>query len=179
MYVRAVKSRGRTFHYWARKERDPATGKWVERKIRRLTDDEVRQLKAKTTSMTTAGMATTPRALGTAQPPNNPEEAASMVTATPPEATRQAAAPTTPPPSWQSHGKPRTEPAGEKRRLPEVFGYKVEYHGEVSVGRFYKLIPTVVGLKVGNVLIANDGEIMCACLRGECEHTQAVRRALS
>jgi len=80
------------------------TGMWVERKIRRLTDDEVRQLRPKTTSTATASMATAP----------------------PPEAARQAAAPT-PPSSLQS----------------------------------------------------NDGEITCACLRGECEHTQAVRRAVS
>jgi hypothetical protein len=146
MYVRAVKSRGRTFHYWARKEKDAVTGRWVERKIRRLTDDEAKQLKAKTTSMATASMATT-------QPPNNPK-AAPMATPLP------------------------SELSGEKTRLLEAFGYRVEYHGEVSVGRLYKLAPKIAALKVGHILIANDGEITCACFRSECEHAQAVRRAL-
>jgi len=71
-----------------------------------------------------------------------------------------------------------SEPSEEKTPTVNTFGYRVEYHGEVSVGRLYKLIPTVAGLKVGHILIANDGEITCACSRSECEHTQAVRRAL-
>jgi hypothetical protein len=168
MYVRAVKSRGRTFHYWARKERNPATGRWVERKIRRLTEDEVKQLTAKATSM-----ATTPPLSATAQPPNNPK-AAPMATAPPFAPTREVASP----PSLPTCNAQRTEPAKEKTRLLEAFGYRVEYHGEVSVGRLYKLTPKIAGLKVGHILIANDGEITCACSRSECEHTEAVRRAI-
>jgi hypothetical protein len=173
MYVRAVKSRGRTFHYWARKERDPATGRWVERKIRRLTDDEVKRLTAKATSM-----ATTPHLLATAQSPNSPEETAPMATTLPMVPTREVAAPPTPPPSLQTCNAQRTELARQTTQLLETFGYRAEYHGEVSVGRLYKLMPKVAGLKVGHILIANDGEITCACSRGECEHTQAVRRAI-
>ena len=73
---------------------------------------------------------------------------------------------------------PPSEPAGENTQLLEAFGYRVEYHGEVSVGRLYKLAPKAAGIKVRHILIAHDGEITCACSRSECEHTQAVRRAL-
>jgi len=173
MYLRAVKSRGRTFYYWARKERDPATGRWVERKTRRLTDDEIKQLTAKATSM-----ATTPPPLATAQPPNNPKETAPMATTPPSGDTREMAAPATPPPSLRTCNAQRTEPARQTTQLLETFGYRAEYHGEVSVGRLYKLTPKVAGLKVGNILIAYDDDITCACSRSECEHIQAVRRAL-
>ena len=101
-----------------------------------------------------------------------------MATTLPMVPTREVAAPATPPPSLQTCSAQRTEPARQTTQLLETFGYRAEYHGEVSVGRFYKLIPKVAGLKVGHILIANDGEITCACSRGECEHSQAVRRAI-
>ena len=75
---------------------------------------------------------------------------------------------------------PRNAPE-EKEWMQRIFGYQVEDHGTMtSVGHFYKMIPTVAGLKVGHLLIANGGDITCGCdsRHGtECEHTQAVRRA--
>jgi len=75
---------------------------------------------------------------------------------------------------------PRNDSADEEWLL-RVFGYRVDDHGFVpSVGRLYKLVPTIAGGKVGHVLIAYNGDITCACgsrQGSECEHIQAVRRA--
>jgi len=74
---------------------------------------------------------------------------------------------------------PRNEPE-EKEWLQRIFGYQIEDHGTINpVGHFYKLTPTIAGLKVGHMLVTNDG-ITCGCDSrhgSECEHTQAVRRA--
>ncbi len=93
------------------------------------------------------------------------------------EPEEQRVAPSTPTPEEET---PRKKPA-EEELSQLVFGYTVEDHGIVnSVGRLYKLTPIVAGLKVGHILIAEDGDVTCACdsrHSAECEHTQAIARA--